>query len=93
MPPIHPGEILKDILDEMNISQSKLAGDLDIPVSRIYEIVKGQRSVTLDSAVRFAEYFGGSVGRWLNLQTKYDLETLERSGELGVIRSRIRKAV
>ena len=90
--PIHPGEILKeDYLIPMNISQSKLASDLDIPLSRVNEIVNGARSITMDTAIRLSEYFGTSVGLWMNLQNHYDLEVKKRSGEYDVIASRIRK--
>lgn len=92
--PITPGEILKtEFLEPMNISQSKLAGDLDIPISRVNDIVKGSRAITVDTAIRLAEYFGNSVGFWVNLQTKYELEVKKRSGEYAAIASRIRKAI
>ena len=90
--PITPGEILKEeFLVPMGISQSKLAGDLDIPISRVNEIIKGTRAITTDTAIRLAEYFGSSVGFWINLQTKYELETKKLSGEYATITARIRK--
>ena len=75
MPPIHPGEILKEeFLDEMGISQYKLAKDINVPPRRINEIVQGKRSVTADTALRLGRYFGISPQFWINLQAHYDLE-------------------
>jgi addiction module HigA family antidote len=90
--PLTPGEILKEeFLEPMNISQSKLSRDLDIPVSRVNDIVNGTRAITTDTAIRLAEYFGNSVDFWMNLQVKYELETLKRSGSYDSITSRVRK--
>ncbi len=77
MRPIHPGEILKDeFLIPMNISQSKLARDIDVPHRRINEIVLGKRGITSDTAMRFSAYFGTAAEFWMNLQTTYDLRIL-----------------
>lgn len=74
--PVHPGEILQeDFLDEMGISQNKLALALRVPARRINEIVLGKRGVTADTAMRLARFFKVSPEFWLNLQTRYDLET------------------
>ena len=74
-PPIHPGEILRDeFLVPLNISQYRLAKDIKVPPRRINEIVLGRRSITADTALRLARYFGSSEGLWLSLQTRYDLE-------------------
>ena len=83
MPPIHPGEILKEeFLDEMNISQYRLAKDIHVPPRRINEIVHGKRSITADTALRLGRYFSMSPQFWINLQTHYDLEVeLEKMGE------------
>lgn len=92
--PIHPGEVLKEeFLLPLNISQSKLAGDLDIPISRVNNIIKGTRAITVDTAIRLSEYFGNSIGFWINLQINYELETKKRSGEYEAITLRIRKQV
>ena len=70
----HPGEILRtEFLDEMNLSQYRLALDTGIPHSRVTAIVKGQRAVTPDTALRLARYFGTSAEFWLGLQKEYDL--------------------
>jgi addiction module HigA family antidote len=75
MTPIHPGEILfEEFLKPLGISQYKLAKDISVPPRRINEIVQGKRSITADTALRLARYFGLSERFWLNLQSRYDLE-------------------
>ena len=75
LPPVHPGEILRhEFLVPLNISQYRLARDINVPPRRINEIVHGKRSITADTALRLARYFGSSERLWLNLQTRYDLE-------------------
>lgn len=70
----HPGEILRtEFLDEMNLSQYRLAVDTGIPHSRITAIIKGERSITPDTALRLARYFGNSAEFWLGLQKEFDL--------------------
>jgi addiction module HigA family antidote len=74
-PPIHPGEILlEEFLKPLKISQNALSRDLDVPLQRINQIVLGKRSITVDTALRLAKYFGTSPELWLNLQSRYDLE-------------------
>jgi addiction module HigA family antidote len=74
--PIHPGEILhEEFLVPFGLSQYRLAKDISVPPRRINEIVRGQRSISADTALRLARYFGTSERFWLNLQTHYDLET------------------
>jgi addiction module HigA family antidote len=75
LPPIHPGEILlEEFLQPLGISQYRLAKDIRVPAPRIHEIVKGQRAITADTALRLSPYFGLSERFWMNLQTRYDLE-------------------
>ena len=75
IPPIHPGEILlEEFLKPLGISQNRLARDLATPVVRVNEIVRGKRTVTVDSALRLAKYFQTTPQFWLNLQAHYDLE-------------------
>jgi len=75
MPPIHPGEILKEeFLDEMGITQYKLAKDINVPARRINEIVHKKRAISADTALRLGRYFGMSPQFWINLQSHYDLE-------------------
>jgi addiction module HigA family antidote len=72
---IHPGEILlEEFLNPMEISQYRLAKDINVPPRRINEIVLGKRAITADTALRLSEYFGMSEKFWLNLQMKYNLE-------------------
>ena len=76
--PIHPGEILlEEFLNPMDISQYRLAKDINVDPRRINEIVHGDRSVTADTAFRLGRYFGMSPQFWLNLQSHYDLEILD----------------
>jgi len=75
-PPIHPGEILaEEFLDPLGISQYRLAKDTSVPPRRINEIVRGQRAISADTALRLSRYFGTSERFWFNLQARYDLET------------------
>ena len=72
---IHPGEILsQEFLIPFNISAYKLAKDIEIPQTRISEIVKGNRRITADTALRLSKYFGNSAKFWLGLQDDYDIE-------------------
>lgn len=78
IPPIHPGEILfEEFLKPMNISQNKLGRDLGVSPRRINEIVHGKRSITADTALRLATYFGNSPSFWLGLQMDFDLDVAE----------------
>ena len=75
LPNIHPGEVLlEEFLKPLELSQNRLARDLGVPPRRINEVVLGKRSVTPDTALRLARYFGTSERFWLGLQTDYDLE-------------------
>jgi addiction module HigA family antidote len=82
-PPIHPGEVLhEEFLSPMGISQYRLAKDTSVSPRRINEIVHGQRSISADTALRLARYFGTTERFWVNLQTRFDLETeKDRLGE------------
>ena len=73
--PIHPGEILmEEFLEPLGISQYRLAKDISVPPRRINEIVHGKRSITANTTLRLARYFGTTERFWLNLQVRYDLE-------------------
>jgi antitoxin HigA-1 len=75
LPPIHPGEILlEEFLAPLGVSQYRLAKETSVPPRRINEIVRGSRSVSANTALRLARYFGTSERFWLNLQARYDLE-------------------
>ncbi len=72
---IHPGEVLaEEFLKPLNITAYKLAKDIEIPQTRISEIVKGNRRITADTALRLSKYFGNSAKFWLGLQDDFDIE-------------------
>jgi len=75
LPPVHPGEVLlEEFLKPMNLSQNRLALAISVPARRINEIVLGKRSVSADTALRLARFFGTSAQFWLGLQSDYDLD-------------------
>lgn len=76
--PLHPGEVLyEEFMRPMRISQNQLGKDLGVSPRRINQIIHGKRSITADSALRLARYFGTSARFWMGLQADYDLETAE----------------
>ena len=77
LPPIHPGHVLKTVLEDAGVSANALALALRIPANRLTEIVNGRRSISADTALRLARYFGTSAQMWVNLQAKYDLDAAE----------------
>ena len=82
MAPIHPGEVLlEEFLKPMDVSQYRLAKDINVDPRRINAIVHGERAVTADTALRLSRYFGTSARFWLNIQTQFDLE--KQKDELG----------
>ncbi len=82
MPPIHPGEILmEDFLKPMEITRYRLAKSISVSQRRIGEIISGKRSITADTALRLARFFGTDAQSWMNLQTHYDLAVTEESIE------------
>lgn len=88
--PIHPGEILsEEFLKPMGISQYRLAKDINVPARRINEIVQGKRSISADTALRLARYFGLSERFWMNLQARYHLE-LEKDRLAGRLEQEVR---
>ncbi len=78
LPPIHPGQHLRDELDELGLSINALARALDVPTNRITAILNGKRSITADTAYRLSCFFGTSAEFWLNLQQSFDLAVLRR---------------
>ena len=87
MHPIHPGEILaEEFLKPMGLTQYRLGIDTGIPHSRITAIAKGRRSITAETAMRLARYFGTTPGFWLNLQKTYDLEIAEDKSAERIVR-------
>lgn len=76
--PIHPGEILKDELQELGISGAELARQLKVPENRMSEIMRGRRNITADTALRLGKWFGSSALFWMNLQKSYELRSAEQ---------------
>ena len=77
LPPLRPGEVLKELLADAGLTVNALALALRVPANRIGGIVKGQRGITGDTSLRLARYFGTSAQMWMTLQAKYDLAVAE----------------
>jgi addiction module HigA family antidote len=89
MPPIHPGEFIQEILDDYEMSQAALARAVGVSPMRISHVVRGERPVTAELALRFGRAFGQSAQYWINLQTTYDLKVAER--EIGSSLSKVQR--
>lgn len=80
LPPVHPGEVLREeFLRPINLTPYALAGALGVPRTRIERLVRKQTSLTADTALRLARYFGASPAFWMGIQTQYELERAEDS--------------
>lgn len=91
---IHPGEILSDeFLIPMGITAYKLSKDLEIPQTRISQIIKGKRRITADTALRLSVYFGNSAKFWLGLQDDFDIEDKKAAQAIVFDRIRNRKSI
>lgn len=77
MRPVHPGEILRDELEELEMSANALAEKLAVPGNRVSAILNGQRGITADTALRLSRYFGTTPEFWINLQKTYELRLAE----------------
>ena len=77
MRPVHPGEILKEELDELEMSANALAEKLAVPGNRVSAILNGQRGITADTALRLSRYLGTTPEFWINLQKAYELRLAE----------------
>jgi addiction module HigA family antidote len=86
--PVHPGEVLAELLVECGMTANGLAMALRVPANRIGAVVKGQRGITGDTALRLGRYFRTSPQMWMNLQAKYDLAVAEDA-----LRERIEREV
>jgi addiction module HigA family antidote len=84
--PVHPGEYLGEIIGELGLSQYRLAHDLGVAPMRISHVVRGQRPVTAELALRLGRYLGQSPRYWLNLQSRYDLDRAEEDSGPKVVR-------
>jgi addiction module HigA family antidote len=76
-PPIHPGRVIRTVLDEAHLSASAVALALRIPANRLTEIINGKRSISADTAMRLERYLGTSAQMWMNMQSQYDLDLAE----------------
>ena len=77
MRPVHPGEVLRDELEELGLSANALSKAVGVPVNRVTMILNGQRGVSADTALRLARYFGMTPQLWLNLQKTWELRQAE----------------
>ena len=75
--PVHPGDYLKELLDELEISQYRLAHDLGVGTMRINHVVNGKRPVNAELALRLGRYFSQEPRYWMNLQSRYDMDMAE----------------
>jgi addiction module HigA family antidote len=75
--PMHPGVYLKELLDELKLSQYRLAQDIGVTAMRVSHVIRGQRPVTAELALRLGRYFKQSPRYWLNLQSRYDMDVTE----------------
>ena len=75
--PVHPGFYLKELLEELNLSQYRLARELAVPAMRINLVVNGKRPLTAELALRLGRYFGQSPRYWMNLQGRYEMDVAE----------------
>lgn len=79
LPPIHPGEFLREVLEDLHLSQAEFARAIGVSPMRISHVIRGARPVTAELALLFGRAFGQSPEYWLNLQATYDLHTAEES--------------
>jgi len=86
LPPIHPGEHLKEYMDDFGLTMNQLAKALHVPSNRITSIVNGTRSITAETALRLSRYFGNSPQFWMNMQAHYDLEVARDKFEAAVLK-------
>lgn len=86
-PPIHPGEILADELQEIGVSPAELARQINVPPNRVSQIIHGRRGITGDTALRLGHWFGNSAQFWLNLQSAFDIRVAQEKagGEIAAL--------
>lgn len=77
MPPVHPGEVLREELEELGLSANGLAKALGVPANRVTAVLNGERGVSADTALRLARYFGTTPQLWMNLQKTWELRRAE----------------
>ena len=91
-PPIHPGEILADELQEIGVTPTELARQINVPANRVTQIIHGRRGITGDTALRLGHWFGSSAQFWLNLQSAYDIRLAQDKAGNEIAALPVRKA-
>jgi addiction module HigA family antidote len=86
LPPIHPGEHLKELMDDYGLIMNQLAKALSVSPNRITAIIHGTRGITAETAMRLARYFGTSVQMWMNLQAHYEMEVARDKFEARILK-------
>ncbi len=90
---VHPGEVLKDELDELGVTPTEFARQIDVPPNRIGQIIAGKRAVTGDTALRLGHWFGVEPQFWLNLQSAYEIRIAEEKAGREIARLPVRARV
>src|SRR5262245_24964394 len=88
---VHPGEVLKDELDELGVTPTEFARQIDVPPNRISQIIAGKRAVTGDTALRFGHWFGTEPQFWLNLQSAYEIRIAKEKAGREIARLPVRR--
>jgi antitoxin HigA-1 len=88
---VHPGEVLKDELDELSVTPTEFARQIDVPPNRVSQIIAGKRAVTGDTALRFGHWFGTEPQFWLNLQSAYEIRIAEKKAGREIAKLPIRR--
>lgn len=91
--PIHPGKFVADELDALDITPTELARILHVPPNRIYQIIKGTRAMTADTALRLSQWLGTSADIWMNLQKLYELRLAEQQTGAEIKRTIVRRKI
>ena len=90
-PPIHPGEILADELQEIGVTPTELSRQINVPTNRVTQIIHGRRGITGDTALRLGHWFGTSAQFWLNLQSAYDIRVAEEKSGREIAKLPVRR--
>ena len=90
---VHPGEVLKEELDERGVSPTELARRIDVPANRVSQIVAGKRMITADTALRLGHWFGTDPQFWLNLQSAYEIRIAEERAGREIARLPVRAGI
>jgi addiction module HigA family antidote len=90
---VHPGEVLKDELEELRVTPTEFARQIDVPPNRISQIIAGKRAVTGHTALRFGHWFGVEPQFWLNLQSAYEIRIAQKKAGREIARLPVRAGV